>query len=192
MLNHRHPFITTFYGQNPFPEGTQGFLYYRLPKDGAPPTASELRFRVTPTNDPASFAQGSDLLHPNGLPWGIPLLAMVANLGAVPAKKYQPIKALLIDTGLVTPDFLDMCATMVDGTNRNLPQRHSRIIHSLGQPFHINLDAIHFDFYILSRDQLEHRRWNSFFHEKLTSFKYNLPYSGGYITFAYLMPILLS
>jgi hypothetical protein len=188
MLNHRYPFITTFYGQNPFPEGTQGFLYYHLPKDGAPPTASELRFRVTPTNDPASFAQGSDLLHPNGLPWGIPLLAMVANLGAVPAKKYQPIKALLIDTGLVTPDFLEMCATMVDGTNRHL-HRNSRIIHSLDQPFHIKLDATYLEFYILSRGQLERHCLNGFFYDTL---KYNSPYSGGYITFAYLMPILLS
>ncbi|KAF8886206.1 hypothetical protein BD779DRAFT_637205 [Infundibulicybe gibba] len=41
---------------DPFPPGTHGFLYYHSPPNLAP-TAGEIRFRITHTNDPSSFRQ---------------------------------------------------------------------------------------------------------------------------------------
>ena len=57
----------------PFPPATSGFFYYRSPPPGAPDIAGDIRFRVTNTADPRSFAHGTDLtIH--GIPWLIPLV----------------------------------------------------------------------------------------------------------------------
>ena len=59
----------TSYGAG-FPSHARGFLYYHQPLN-MPPIAASVRFRCTPSNDPATFNQGSDLLRLNGLPWDI-------------------------------------------------------------------------------------------------------------------------
>ncbi|KAF8884625.1 hypothetical protein BD779DRAFT_1536154 [Infundibulicybe gibba] len=46
-----------------FPVGTHGFFYYYSPP-GLPYFAGEVRFRITPSTDPASFATGVDLSTP--------------------------------------------------------------------------------------------------------------------------------
>jgi hypothetical protein len=58
--------------RRPFPADTKGFLYYATPP-GKPRIAGELRLRVVSSDDPASFASGSDLLLRNGQPWCRPL-----------------------------------------------------------------------------------------------------------------------
>ena len=68
------------YGDGPrtkFPALARGFLYYKLPAL-APPHAGQIRFRITPSSDPASFVDGYDLPHSvNPLPWSILLRRVV-------------------------------------------------------------------------------------------------------------------
>jgi hypothetical protein len=53
-----------------FPAHARGFLYYHQPLN-MPPIAASIRLRCTPSNDPATFNQGEDLLTPIGLPWDV-------------------------------------------------------------------------------------------------------------------------
>lgn len=63
----------------PFPPNTRGFLYYHSPAF-MPPTAGEIRFRLTQSSSPKDFYTGSDLLLPNGLPWSLPLVRLAHGL----------------------------------------------------------------------------------------------------------------
>lgn len=63
---------TTYRGQR-FPMYTRGFLYACCPG----PELCEVRFRVTPYNDPATFDAGHDLLLPHGLPWKLHISELV-------------------------------------------------------------------------------------------------------------------
>ena len=63
-----------------------------------PRIAGELRFRVTSSDDPASFESGSDLLRSNGRPWSRPLHAL--------PNYYPPLYEKLREDQLV-PDDLD-------------------------------------------------------------------------------------
>ena len=65
---------------------------------GKPRIAGELRFRVTSSDDPASFESGSDLLRQNGQPWSRPLCIL--------PKFYPPLYAKLREEGFI-PDDLD-------------------------------------------------------------------------------------
>jgi hypothetical protein len=171
-------FQTHYHCYSNFPEGTRGFLYYHSPEASDPPTAGEIRFRLTTGNDPASFNQGSDLRAPNGLPWIIHLLATVENTGGGGKQIYQPIKQLLVDDRLVTPALLETCAAMVNASGH--PRRNSRIIHSFGQLFHIKFDARVFKCFILSKTHLYRLFYNNFSIEK-HRYGYFAAYSGGYI-----------
>ncbi|TBU38462.1 hypothetical protein BD309DRAFT_971842 [Dichomitus squalens] len=90
-----------------FPPNTAGFLYYHTPPY-SPPLAGELRFRITPSPDPASFSQGSDLLTEYGVHWKIPLLYMTGK------KNYTGLHRLLLQGGLVTPQLLDVAASAAE------------------------------------------------------------------------------
>ncbi|EJF56131.1 hypothetical protein DICSQDRAFT_175189 [Dichomitus squalens LYAD-421 SS1] len=90
-----------------FPPNTAGFLYYHIPPY-SPPLAGELRFRITPAPDPASFYEGSDLLTEYGIPWKIPLLHMTDKKG------YTRLQTLLLRDGLVTPQLLDVATSAAE------------------------------------------------------------------------------
>ncbi|KAJ6533761.1 hypothetical protein DFH09DRAFT_124835 [Mycena vulgaris] len=62
----------------PFPAHARGFLYF-APQLALSTLASSVRFRCTPSEDPASFAAGNDLALPNGLPWQILLAQAVIS-----------------------------------------------------------------------------------------------------------------
>jgi len=176
------PFKGTYHGFHHFPEGTRGFLYYNSPKAGVPPAAGELRFRLMPRNLPAvSFVQGSDLQVETDIPWHIPLLAMVERSECVrEGRHYQSIRQLLLDDGFVTPALLKTYAAMLN-TNIKHPQRGSRIIHSFGQLFHIKFDAVLFDFFILSINQLQYKTYRGLYYDRISP---NTPYSGEYTRIA--------
>ena len=174
-----------YYGLSRFPDGTRGFLYYQPPNPGAPPAAGNLRFRLTPGNNPASFNQGGDLQLPNGLPWGASLLAIARW-----PRRYQHIRQLLIDDGLVTPALLESTIMMNNLGFR--PVTKSRIIHSFGQLFHVDFSATQIMFHTLSTNELKHRHYWSFFAEQNANRKLIAPYQGEYTSIAYLMPILLN
>jgi hypothetical protein len=135
-----------------------------------------------PRNLPAaSFVQGSDLQVETGLPWCVPLLAMVERSESVrEGRHYQSIRQLLLDDGFVTPALLETCAAMVN-TSKFHPKRNSHVIHSFGQLFHIKFDATAFTFFVLSTNQLQYRLYTGFYYDQISR---NIPYSGEYTRIA--------
>ncbi|PPR01583.1 hypothetical protein CVT24_005873 [Panaeolus cyanescens] len=90
----------------PFPPGTRGFLYHHLPP-GRPEYSAQLRFRITPTDDPVSFPQGYDLPVPQihqklPGPWSLPLLKTLHTRTA------RPLVELLLHDGLIHQHTLDL------------------------------------------------------------------------------------
>jgi hypothetical protein len=79
------------------PTKLEAFLYYFTSPE-KPRIAGELRFRVTSSDDPASFESGSDLLKSNGQPWSRPLFVV--------SRLYIPLYEKLREERLV-PDDLD-------------------------------------------------------------------------------------
>ncbi|KAJ7183710.1 hypothetical protein C8R46DRAFT_1344456 [Mycena filopes] len=95
------PHESTVFPVGPFPADTSGFFYYYKGTGPTPLHAvlhSGLRFRLTPTPDPASFPLGTDLLTPLGLPWCLPLWAL-----AVTPTRFRPLFAHLTAEGLLPP-----------------------------------------------------------------------------------------
>ncbi|KAK0445024.1 uncharacterized protein EV420DRAFT_1648541 [Desarmillaria tabescens] len=82
-----------------FPNQTAGYYYYWTHSD-LPATAGQLRFRVTPTNDPSLFASGSDLLKPNGMPWVVPMCRLLG------LPKAEGFLQKLLEDGLMSEDLI--------------------------------------------------------------------------------------
>ena len=99
-----------------YPANTKGFLYYSIPPE-KPRIAGELRFRVTSTQDAASFESGSDLLLPDGRLWSRSLYSL--------SKYYFPLYEKLREERFI-PDDLHMALA-------TLPSKkwHFRRIHVL-------------------------------------------------------------
>ncbi|EPQ61351.1 hypothetical protein GLOTRDRAFT_125070 [Gloeophyllum trabeum ATCC 11539] len=112
----------------PFPEGTQGFLYWHT-EPNAPPFLSEIRFRVTASSDPAAFSDGYDLQRPNGRLWRR-MLFDIANY-----VNHAPFRLVLLRDGLVTQDLLDNVLASADNNGNLRPDDTSHLIWRLGQPF---------------------------------------------------------
>jgi hypothetical protein len=119
-----------------WPLHSQGFLYYFCPLN-RPRIASELRLRLTPTNDASTFDQGKDLCftQPNpvgavGHPWRRPLYSIAKHSGS------RPIYERLVEEGLVSPE--------LDKSIQSLPKltfMYSRcqIVHSIYDTFILDL-----------------------------------------------------
>ena len=99
------------WGARVYPPGTRGFMYHHVPPNTAssPLAGERLRFRVTPSRDPASFATGTNLLNENGQPWRYPLYKIVVWHG----DSYRAITALLLHDGLVSQRTLDLAAASI-------------------------------------------------------------------------------
>ncbi|KAF9042428.1 hypothetical protein BJ165DRAFT_1406083 [Panaeolus papilionaceus] len=127
-------FWKNFYGpQAPFPSGTRGFLYYYSPSD-RPRIAGQLRFRVTPSEDPISFPHGHDLTLPHTrsyspTPWSIPLLYVLDT------KCYAGLLSHLVYEGLVEE-------SLVESIREVGPHHKSRCavnyLFKLSDPFEFN------------------------------------------------------
>ncbi|KAF9030170.1 hypothetical protein BJ165DRAFT_1411436 [Panaeolus papilionaceus] len=83
----------------PFPDGTRGFLYYHTPAN-RPRISGQLRFRITPSDDPASFPCGYDLdtlrtTHSLPYPWNVSILKLVGG------QHYTNLVSQLVSEGLV-------------------------------------------------------------------------------------------
>ncbi|KAJ7439235.1 hypothetical protein FB451DRAFT_1302702 [Mycena latifolia] len=130
----------------PFPPATQGFLYLWIPPLlvglllRCPPSA--IRFRRTASPEPSSFAAGTDLMHPTGLPWEIPLPAICVPRGlpdGVGAKWRARLKAdgLLSDAGVgvFRTFFGPRRETQFD------PSRHT-ILYARAQPFVVRFESV--------------------------------------------------
>ncbi|KAJ6510626.1 hypothetical protein C8R45DRAFT_1088785 [Mycena sanguinolenta] len=114
--------------RQPFPPRTAGFFYYHVPRD-LPPMAGGLRFRITASENPASFQDGHDLLH-EGLPWQISLPSIATAVG-----RRTVLREQLLHEGLVTPADLDKCCAMMQNKQR---LDHNRTLYRLAQPFVIH------------------------------------------------------
>jgi hypothetical protein len=121
-------YITCGVKDIPFPDGTHGFLYF-APGPLHAPLAGEVRFRITPGADPANFAEGRDLLLPNGLmPWAIPLVVAFSGSKRTHSHLYEVLTHE--DQALGS----ELVASLHHQSVKRLP-RGTPIIHSMGQPF---------------------------------------------------------
>lgn len=84
------------------PMNSFAFLYYHKPT-GLPDTAGEIRIRLTPSPNPATFDQGHDLRRPSGGLWTIPLLKLVSHA------EFDLLCQQLVHDRLVTPTLLSHC-----------------------------------------------------------------------------------
>lgn len=137
----------------PFPAKARGFLYYHSPPHGIPQAAGEIRFRLTPSDDPSSFAEGTDLKLSDGATWKEPLLSIAKGV-TKPSSRYGAISNFLLDDGLVTAELLNKCNEITERAGFGL-HRDSRIIHSLGQLFPINFSITRFQVCVLTEDKLQ-------------------------------------
>lgn len=126
-----------------FPEGTRGFLYYFNP-DFAPSWMGQLRFRVTDSSDPASFASGHDLLDPHGaLPLAWPLRTVMSS------SLYQNLFRMLLHEKLVTRDTV----AQVAGLWPNLHWKGgTRTIYAYKQPFYLDFQSPRFQLEIVGME----------------------------------------
>ncbi|OBZ72471.1 hypothetical protein A0H81_08069 [Grifola frondosa] len=111
-----------------------------------PPPARELRFRITESSDPRSFARGQDLLWRWGLPWSIPLLAICGS------RAFGIIKDTLLTSRQLTNELVESCKGML---RMNWPGKvgaRSRIIYSLGQSFYAELHRCNERLWFLAHD----------------------------------------
>lgn len=117
--------------RSPWPSDAKGFLYYARPP-GAPPIASEVRFRLTPVNDPKAFDHGEDLHLSDERPWRRPIYSIATN------SVLGPLYDKLRQEGLVSPE--------LDKALKALPKlsiMYSRcqIVHSLSDTFKLDLSS---------------------------------------------------
>jgi hypothetical protein len=115
----------------PFPPGSHGFLYYTTPP-GLPPTAGEIRFRITPTSSPASFNQGTDLLAPYGMPWRIQVLSRISSLS------WESLVDVLLRDSQITHFVLSEMKAIVGPGRQTKPMN---CFFSLEQPFPYNFST---------------------------------------------------
>ena len=127
---HSHHSAVVFYHANAeFPAGTRGFLHLHKPLD-LPLLASSIRFRCTPSNDPASFDQGEDLRDPSGWPWDI-------NMSSILSMKSPQIRDYLLHAGIMTESQMSQCRRILHGK-----RMHSRLaLHRFDQPFLVNFGS---------------------------------------------------
>lgn len=124
MCTHSHVF-----------SNTSGFFYFHR-EPNAPLLAAEIRFRLTDSSDPASFASGSDLLS-NGLPWLLPIFSLLKH-------DLVPLADILVRDGLLSDEFIRQGKDVKTGKSGNpfkmqKAQFRSPPIYSFGQPFFVDL-----------------------------------------------------
>ena len=141
----RHASLPPSPGHSAEPLG--GFLYYHQPPR-APPLAGVLRFRLTASRDPATFASGVDLITKLGIPWYIPLPSIASR------KTYGPIRPLLTDVDeTVTPQVMELAARYPSKfATGNV--RAARYLHSFGQTFDLPLQSSRHSFTFVGKEGL--------------------------------------
>ncbi|KAF9042423.1 hypothetical protein BJ165DRAFT_265949 [Panaeolus papilionaceus] len=116
-----------------YPSGTRGFLYYHWPSD-RPRISGEIRFRITPSDNPASFSHGYDLpQRPSKFrrqkPWCLSLLSIPQR------KSYNCILTQLESDGLITNNLAEVVRN-VASLRPISPASH--LLFTLSDPLEIN------------------------------------------------------
>ncbi|KAF9466179.1 hypothetical protein BDZ94DRAFT_1319807 [Collybia nuda] len=124
-----------------------GFLYYHLPP-GLPAIAGEIRLRLTPTSDPASWDQGHDVRRSRGDIWSLSILDILQE------KRLEPLLEKLISEGHVTPEVLARCKTLSHTFDRR-PFQH--VLYGLSQPFFVDFKMPkNMEVDVVGPDRIEH------------------------------------
>ncbi|TFK52135.1 hypothetical protein OE88DRAFT_1657199 [Heliocybe sulcata] len=112
----------------PFPSNAQGFLYWHA---AAPALASQVRFRVTNSSDPATFSDGQDLQLPDCRPWNISVFDIASN------SRYSGLRAHVLSEELVTRNILDISLSISTRAGARVlrPRAKSLLIWKFGQSF---------------------------------------------------------
>lgn len=111
----------------PFPKNTHGHLYYCTPSPDRPPLSGSFRFRVMSPDE--GFADGADLLRPDGRPWELPLYSAIQTAG------YAPLVRQLLNEHLLDADLLDTL-DQLPRINVRVP---SGVLYTLSDPFTLSL-----------------------------------------------------
>ena len=153
----------------PYPPDTKGFLYYATPA-GKPRIAGELRFRVTSSDDPASFESGSDLLKSNGETWFRRLFAL--SKCKIYVSLYEKLKE-----DLLVPDDLH---TVLSTFPYKSPRYHqSQTLFTLNDTFIIELGAMVQRIFFITEQGMESLRFTGPFSEQ-TEHHISNPFTGAY------------
>ena len=134
-----------------------------------PRIAGELRLRVTPTDDPASFKSGSDLLFTNGLPWSRPLCIL--------PRLYPPLYEKLREERLV-PDDLDTILSTLPTTS--FKYRRTQLLYTLNDPFIVDFSSSDLAFFVITEQGIENIRFLRPFIDK-RQMRHGPPYTGVHI-----------
>ena len=151
----------------PYPEDTKVFLYYFTSPE-RPRIAGELRLRISSSDNPASFENGSDLLLSNGQPWFRPL--------DIVSKWYTPLYEKLREERLV-PDDLD---SVLSTFPRIHPRyRQNQYLYTLNDPFIVDFGYLRRGLTIFTEQGMEKIRLPGPFSEYEDGCR-KLPYRGAY------------
>lgn len=162
----------------PFPRGIGGFFYYHQPP-AASPASGQLRFRITPSSWPGSWASGVDLHLPNGLVWKKSLLEI---LGKHP--KLTALHTLLLADGLISSELVQQCKKIMKWRGTLGP---NILLFKPGQVFHTAFSA--FDkgqFVVVGREAQSYVRIESFFRDLRS--KHVNPYAGDLYFISIIFP----
>jgi hypothetical protein len=150
-----------------YPPDTKGFLYYSM-LPGRPRIAGEIRFRVTSSDDPASFESGSDLLRANGLPWFRPLCVL--------SKIILPLYEKLKEEQFI-PDDLDK--VLLNFPSVRLRYRTSQILYTLNDTFIIDFSRQEFNLFAITEQGAKDIAFDKTFHDVRGIYNRS-PYTGAY------------
>ena len=133
-----------------------------------PRIAGELRFRVTSTEDAASFESGSDLLLPDGQPWSRSLYSL--------SKYYFPLYEKLREDRLIPDDLHMALATLPSKKKQQSSYRRSHILYTINDTFVVDFSRCRTTLAIITEQGMGKLQFMIF----RDSRGYKLPYTGAY------------
>lgn len=135
---------------SPFPENTNGYLYYRTPSQDRPRLSGSFRFRVLPStsDSPEDFGEGTDLLRPDGRPWELSLYNAVQSPG------FAPLIQKILNEKLLEPDLIDAVAKL---PQISLKRNSDGVLYTLSDPFTLSVGKTKL-MTLITEDRLENFR----------------------------------
>ena len=150
----------------PYPSDTKAFLYYTTPP-GRPRIGGELRLRVTSSDDPTSFTNGSDLLRKYGQPWSRPLYII--------SRSYTPLYEKLREERLVS-DELDAILSAFPSKSK-LAYSRSQLLYTLNDTIIIDFSNAGQRFFVITEQGVERLACRGHFFDNRDS-RRGTPYTG--------------
>ena len=153
----------------PYPPDIKPFLYYfTLPEKSR--ISGELRLRVIPRDDPASFESGYDLLGYNGSPWSRPLCAL--------RRRYIPLYEKLREEKLVSDELDSLISTFPTSLFRQY--HRGRELYSINDTFIVDFSKRDLKFTVITEQDVETLLLTKQFHDNRIEMGGRNPYTGRY------------